>query len=134
LTQSSETSILEDANETLFRQVHPSQFPNGLPSSEAFVPSERDKYLLSTLRERVGPIEAYRRWTEDLGFVSVGTYGITVAEIQTESLTAIDDAEATSQPDHASVDFTSVPSKGQRKQIGRRLRDAAVARGCLHQP
>jgi ribosomal protein S18 acetylase RimI-like enzyme len=134
VNQSSETSILRNESETLLRQVHPTQYPNGCPSKEAFVPSERDKGLLSTLRETVGPEEAYRRWTEDQGRISVGTFGITVAEIQNESLTAIDDAEATSQPDHASVDFTSVSSKGQRRQIGRRLRDAAVARGCLFQP
>lgn len=133
MNKSSETSILQDENETLLRQVHPTLYPNGCPSKTAFVPSERDKGLLSTLREAVGPEAAYRRWTEE-GRISVGTFGISVAELQSENLTAIDDAEATAQPDHASVDFTSVPTKGQRSQIGRRLRDAAVARGCLFQP
>lgn len=131
MTQPPDAPVIREASETLLRQVHPSQFPHGEPSSEAFVPSERDKFLLSTLRERVGAQEAYRRWTEDLKKESVGTFGITVGEIESEGLMAVDDADAIAQPDHASVDFTAVPSKGKRKQIGRRLRDAAVSRGCL---
>jgi hypothetical protein len=134
MTQSSESPLILNKSETLFRQVHPTQFPNGQPSSEAFVPSEQDKFLLSTMREIVGPEEAHRRWTEDMEMQSVGTFGISVGEINEQGLTAVDDAEATSQPDHASVDFSSITSKGARKRIGRRLRDAAVSRGCLFQP
>lgn len=134
MTEYQESPLIADLKETLFRQVHPSQFLVDTPSSEAFVPSERDKYLLSTLRERVGPEEAHRRWTEDMQMKSVGTFGISVGEINSHGLTAIDDAAASAQADHASVDFTAVSSKGKRKQIGRQLRDAAMARGCLFHP
>lgn len=133
MTNPPKASRIKDS-ETLLRQVHPSQFPNGSPSSEAFVPSELDECLLSTMRERVGPEEAFRRWTVEQERKSVGTFGISVEEVDGEGLAALDDADLIQQPDHASVDFTMIPTKGKRKQIGRRLRDAAVARGCLYRP
>ena len=134
MTQHLAPPAIQDEKEILLRQVHPAQFPDGKPSKEAFVPSDRDEGMLSTLRERVGAKEAYRRWTEDHTRLSVGTFGIEVSEIHGENLTALDDAEFIPLADHASVDFTSVPTKGQRKQIGRRFRDAAVSRGCLFTP
>lgn len=129
----SEPSALTEAAEQLFRQVHPTQAPDGSPTSEAFVPSKTDQDLLSTSREVIGPQEAFRRWTEDRGYRSVGTYAVTVGEAAAEELSALDDAE-THGPDHASIDFRDVPSKGKKKQKGRKLRDAAVARGCLYTP
>lgn len=129
-----QSAIIADVDEMLFRQVHPTQFPDGQISSEAFKPSVRDKDMLSTLREHVGPEEAYRRWTEDKGFKSVGTYAVTVEEVTNEELRAIDDAAEMGEPDHASIDFTQIDGKGKKKQAGRMLRDAAAARGCLHRP
>ncbi|MFD7656018.1 hypothetical protein ACFV4N_18775 [Actinosynnema sp. NPDC059797] len=128
-----EDAVLTTATELLYRQVHPTQMPNGTMSSEAFNPSARDKDLLSTLREHVGPEEAYRRWTETNGFLSVGTYAVSVGEVDDQGLQAIDDA-ATTEPDHASIDYTSAQGKSERKRRSRKLRDAAVARGCLHRP
>ena len=111
-------------------------------TSEAFNPSTRDNLLLSTLRESVGPHEAHRRWTDDLGYKSVGTFGVSVEEIdgteqkmeegESFSLYAIDDASPV-RPDHASVVFQDM-TKGQRKQAARKLRDHALERGCLYQP
>lgn len=124
---------LGDPEELLLRQVHPKQTaPSGGPSSEAFVPSPRDNDLLSTLRGRVGPAEAHRRWVQDRGYASIGTYAVSIGEVAACELEAVDD-EATTEPDHASVDFSSLESKGKKKQTGRKLRDAAVERGCLHE-
>ncbi|WP_133794309.1 hypothetical protein [Actinokineospora alba] len=90
--------------------------------------------MLSTLRGHVGPDEAYRRWTEEKGFKSVGTYGVTVGEVVNENLKAVDDAAEVNEPDHVSIDFSQILSKARKKQAGRILRDAAKARGCLHAP
>lgn len=129
-----QTPRLTDADETLFRQVHPTQFPGGVISKEAFIPSVTDKGLLSTLREVIGAQEAHRRWVEDEERESVGTYGVTVAEVDEAGVLAIDDAVATATPDHASVDFTGLTSGGQKKKAARQLRDRATTRGCLYSP
>lgn len=123
---------LTDLEETLLRQVHPTQFLGGVISKEAFIPTETDKGLLSTLRESVGPQEAHRRWTEDAKKESVGTYGITVAEVEDAGLFALGDAVATNTPDHASVDFNGLTTGGQRKKVARQLRDCATSRACLY--
>jgi hypothetical protein len=99
--------------------------------SAAFTPSKRDAGMLSTLHGRVGPAEAYRRWTHDKGLDSVGTYGVDVGEVQDVGLSAVDDSQVT-EPDHVSIDFREVPTKGMLTQLGRKLRDAAKSRGCLH--
>lgn len=123
---------LQDQAEILYRQVHPKQTkPDGSPASVAFVPTERDEDLLSTHRQRIGPDEAYRRWTEELGHQSVGTYGIAVGEAVGIGLRALDD-ETPAIPDHASLDFSEVPSKGEKRQRGRKLKEFAAGRGCLH--
>lgn len=128
------TAVLTDDSEVLLRQVHPSHEiqTNAGISSEAFVPSEDDRDLLSTLRGRVDPAEAYRRWTEDLSHESLGTYGVAVGEVEGAGLRAIDDEGSAGVADHASIDFTALASKGQQKKRGRKLRDAAIQRGCLH--
>ncbi len=126
--------VLTDGNEELYRQVHPSHVtPDGVISKEAFIPSARDKDLLSTLRQRIGPAEAYRRWTEDQRYLSAGTFAITVHEVTMSGLRAIDD-EATTQPDHASVDFSSLATRGMKMKTARKLRDAAIERGCRYSP
>jgi hypothetical protein len=124
--------LLTDPDEALFRQIHPKHLSAGVISSEAFVPSPRDKDMLSTLRERIGPEAAYGRWV-DAGYESIGTYAVTVGEAIGAGLQIVDD-EADTEPDHASIDFSALASKGQKKQTGRRLRDAAVERGCQYTP
>lgn len=130
----STASRITDAGEVLLRQVHPTQRPGGVVSSEAFKPTATDAGLLSTLRGTVTPAEAYRRWIEEEKRLSVGTYGVSVEEVDGRGLAAIDDAAAMAKPDHASVDFTALPSGGRVKQAARQLRDLAVQRGSLHEP
>ena len=133
---------LTNQDEILLRQVHPSWLVDGAPTKAAFNPTPKDDKKLSTLREGVGAEGAYRRWTVNLERASVGTYGIAVAEVDATTferasdqvavgLLAVDDAAARGVPDHASVIFTDL-SKEQRVQAARKLRQHAVARGCLH--
>lgn len=136
---------LTDLGELLWRQVHPKQLTvAGDINKEAFNPSKLDDKMLSTLRERIGPAEAYRRWTEDLGKESIGTYAVTVGEVDGTSVTnqetgqtlflhAVADAAVRHTPDHASIIFTAL-SKGQREQAARKLREIAMRRGCQYAP
>lgn len=132
---------LDDQDEVLYRQVHPDFAKGEVVSKTAFLPTKAEDLMLSTLRGHVGPESAYDRWRAQKG-ETVGSYGITVAEVDGTqikdansddvfALYAVDDA-ATQGDDHASVVFTTLPSKGKREQAARKLRDHAVARGCLH--
>lgn len=123
---------LTDLDETLLRQVHPDHYPDGVLSKSAFMPGSVDNGKMSTHRERIGAAEAYRRWTVDLQKRSVGTYGVTVGEIVSAGLVALDD-EDVEVPDHASVDFTPYPGRSKREQLARKLREKALDRGCLYE-
>ena len=127
-------SRLADAVELLFRQVHPKQAPPEGMSKEAFIPNPDDAGRMSTHREAIGPIEAHRRYTEDEGRVSAGTWAVTVGEVDGVGAHALDDAAVMMKPDHASIDFNPLPTRGQWKKAGRKLRDAATARTCLYPP
>lgn len=133
---------LTNAEDLLLRQVHPSWLPNGVLTSAAFKPTAKDDKLLSTLHGSVGAEEAHRRWVEQPERTSAGTWGVKVGEIdgntftraadqQQVSLSALDDAEQRDEPDHVSIDFRDL-SKEQRGQAARKLKDHAIARGCLH--
>jgi predicted trehalose synthase len=129
-------TVITDRDEMLNRQVHPDLLhPVQIITSTAFTPSKSDAGMLSTLREAVAPSEAHRRWTEDLNRKSVGTWGVEVGEANDLDLICLDDACLPESPaDHASVDFSASRSKGQLRQLGRKLRDASVARGPLFVP
>lgn len=122
-----EPTPIDDVDEVLNRQV-PSvlwDHAQGRPMSTAFSPSTRDVGMMSTLRGRVDPQEAHRRYTEDLGYESLGTWGVQVGHAQDLNLECVDDGEIGALPsDHASVDFKSL-SRGARKVAGRKLRDLA---------
>lgn len=122
---------LTDVAEVLRRQVHPNWVKHdGTPMSTAFRPGRADEDLLSTLRERVAPDEAYHRHLAS-GLKSAGTWGVLVGSAQAGGAVALDDAEMDGNPpDHASVDCRSL-GKGAKERLGERLRDEAVARGCL---
>jgi len=122
---------LIDPAELLLRQVHPFQLlAGGKLSSVAFRPSSVDAGFLSTRREHIGAERAYREWKAD--HESAGTWALSVHEVENQSLSAIDDSSEVGQPEgHVSVDFNG-NSPGMREKKGRRLRDSAHQRGCLH--
>ncbi|WP_207555732.1 hypothetical protein [Intrasporangium flavum] len=123
---------IDDLDEVLLRQVHPVHLDeDAVVQSVAFNPSREHQGLLSTLRERVGAEEAYRRH-KDAGLASAGTWGVSVREADENSLPCLDDEHLPdSPPDHASIDFSALSRKGAVR-AAKLLRDAAVARGCLH--
>jgi hypothetical protein len=125
---------LSNAAELLFRQVHPTQAPPEGMSKEAFIPNPDDAGRMSTHREAIGAAEAFRRYTEEEGRVSAGTWAVTVGEVDDVGAHALDDALVMKKPDHASIDFNPLATKGQWKRAARKLRDAATARTCLYTP
>lgn len=129
-----DASRLAVGAELLFRQVHPKQAPPEGMSKEAFIPNPADAGRVSTHREAIGPGEAYRRHTEEEGRESAGTWAVTVSEVDGVGARALDDAAVMMKPDHASIDFNPLPTKGQWKKAARKLRDAAAARTCLYAP
>ena len=71
------------ASTLLLRQVHPNFFPNGVLSSQAFVPFPKDEGKLSVYdSEMISVEEAYKHYTEDLGNQSSGVWGITCLEVE----------------------------------------------------
>lgn len=134
-THEGEPYRLTDPDEVLLRQVHPDQVEGGGISKVPFLPRRGDNSMVSTLRGYVSPEEAYRRHTEDHGHESVGTWGVAVGEGEEHGVPSWDDSCLPESPaDHASLDYAQHPAVNQRARVARKLRDAAVARGCLFAP
>lgn len=127
---------LDDNDEVLFRQVHPSLYDNGQPASAQFAPSAKDDNKLSVDRSKMTtPRESHTLFTSN-GFKSTAVYGVSVGEFGDEGLQCYSDPlEATetlaANAAHAYADF-SASSQSQNKKIAKRLRNKAVKRGRLH--
>jgi len=77
-------------SDLFFRQVHPSWVGvNGELQSRSFVPTQKDKGLLSVDdSRRTSAEDSFKHFTETLGFQSAGTWAISTEEIsQHEKLT-----------------------------------------------
>lgn len=125
--------MLTEPEEVLLRQVHPvMRNSDGVISSYAFWADGSHNSLLSTRREHIGAQRAFEDWTKD--HESLGTWGISVAEVHAIQLSAFDDSAGEDTPEgHASVDYRAHHAAVQRKKA-RLLRDAAVSRTCLFPP
>lgn len=125
-----------------YRQVNPNWLSNGVPNSQAFGPMPKDKDLLSVDDSSVvSAIDAWRHFTQKLGFQSVGTWAVSLAEVEgAQDLVVCSspllDAEDTDKnnPAHCHVDFSQVSSKSQKKLKAQLLALKASARGCLYEP
>jgi len=127
--------VIMDLTEVLLRQVHPIHYPNGVLSSGAFRPGPEHNLMLSTHRNRIGAAESYRRWTEELGYESVGTWGVTVGEADELDLPALADEVLPEVPDdHASVNFAVCETDSQVKRKAKELRKHAVNRTQIYSP
>lgn len=120
-----------DVEEVLRRQVHPSFFDRGEPSSQAFRPTKKDAGCLSTRREAMPPKDAFEAHI-DAGFASAGTWGISVGEVLAVELRVVDDSELPSVPPcHAYIDFRGKSDK-QTERAAKALKRKAITRGCLY--
>lgn len=128
---------LEEGDELLYRQIHPSWVHDGKVSSQAFWPTEKDKGELSTSRSsKVSAKEAYDYHVETMSLQSDGAYAVSVAEVAGAGLVAVDDSATSTElpPGHAFIDFKPVTSTNQRKRLGGTLRDCAEPRGWQYKP
>lgn len=130
-------------SESLFyRQVNPSWLANGVPCSQAFGPTPKDEDKLSVDdAAKVSAEGAWQHFTGKLGLRSVGTWAVSMAEVQeagdlvlASSPQVVKEDTAKNNPAHCHIDFSQVHSKGQKKRKAQHLAMKATARGCLYQP
>lgn len=125
-----------DPEELLFRQIHPNFLEKGQPSSDRFRPSAGDQNLMSVDRGVLTTAAASHALYNANGRVSAAVFGLSVADLATESVTCKsdplgDNAGQQANSAHALADY-SVHSEKAQKNVAKRLKLRAVARGCLH--
>jgi len=127
---------LDEADEVLFRQIHPNFFENSHPGSPQFAPTPKDEGKLSVDRSSLTDAAGAHALFTGNGFESAAVYGLTVAEFNAESLPCYSDplkaaGTLAANPAHAYADFATF-NANQHKKIAKRLRNVAVKRGRLH--
>jgi hypothetical protein len=124
-------TLLTEHSEILYRQVHPSWIDGGVPTSQAFTPSPKDKGELSIARSSLTTAEAaHKHYTTVLGCASAGSWAITVGEADKAALESFGDP-LSNDPAHGFVDFRGL-SKNEAKRRGTLLAARARERGRLH--
>lgn len=118
----------------LYRQVNESWLQLGVPSSQTFRPTQKDKGKPSVYDGDiiVSAVAAYIHWTQELKLKSVGVLAVTEAECSARNLPAITDGIPF--PAHATIDFTQCQSSGEIKRLAGELTKISVARGWQHVP
>ena len=117
----------------LFRQINPEWVDAGVTTSQAFKPTSKDNGRLSVDDASLIMAEdAYKRYTECQGLVSVGVLAVTVAECNQQHLPTVPDPR-TCQPSHAVIDFSN-HSSNQIRKMAQRLKHFAIERGWQYQP
>lgn len=118
-------------NQTLLlRQVHPSFFPDGEISSQAFFPFPKDDGKLSVYDgDQITAEESHRHYTGQ-GLESIGVWAVNGEEVVSVGLTYRSDPVEGNDA-HAVVDFCSLAEKECRK-LAKRLKRFAADRGSLY--
>lgn len=146
---------LSNPEELLFRQVHPKALVLGQPAHGAFAgepevwsfkPKENENFTISVSRSTLTTAAAAHSHYTSLGRESAGVWAVSVSEVLANSLAAYWDP-LHNDPAHSGVDYRSVvptgsatkaPSKGEINRAitfaAKKLRDAAVVRGCQFAP
>jgi hypothetical protein len=121
----------QDRAELLYRQVHPSWIADGIPSSQAFNPTKKDKGKLSiALGSKTTAEGAFLHHVDVLGFASTGTWAITVGEASDAGRNAFEEP-LDDDPAHGFVDFQGL-TRGAAERAAKILVARACVRGCLH--
>lgn len=115
----------------LLRQVHPSFFPDGEISSQAFFPFPKDDGKLSVYdSDQITAEASHQHYTATLGLESVGVWAVSCAETVSVGLTYQPDPVA-GNPAHAIIDFGTLAEKECRK-LAKKLKKFAVDRGSQY--
>lgn len=116
----------------LLRQVHQSFIRHGRITSQVFKPTPKDNKQLSVYDgDQITPENAWIHYTVQLSLPSIGVVAVTFAECINQGLRIIPDPSAF--PEHVLIDFTGLTNK-QIKDVAKRLRSKAIARGWLYRP
>ena len=123
-------SILRERSELLWRQWHPVFEDDGVPTDQVFRPNSSDHGMLSVRRAAIMTADEAMADHVRLGLKSIGTWSLTVQDVEAESLTrVVDDAACPGSPvGHAYVDFRHM-KKPEAKIAAARLKAAAMKRG-----
>ena len=130
------TNNLSEDEDVLFRQVHPNFIQDGIPSSQPFVPTQKDNSKLSVDRSKLTNAEAaFDRFIES-GQFSDAVYGVTVAEFATQGVECfsdpiVDPDPKLSNPTHAYANYSPFSVNAQKNKA-KRIKQHALARGRLH--
>lgn len=129
---------IDDADEIMFRQVHPILCQAGTVASSAFMPTEDDQGQMSVDRGSLTTPKASFDLYRENGRQSAAVYGVSVGEFIAESILCHPDPlpateKLKANPAHAFADYNGIGAN-QRKKKAQRLRTAALRRGLLHPP
>jgi hypothetical protein len=120
----------QDTN-LFLRQVHPNHFDGVNPNSVAFSPTPKDDDKLSVDDEtKASPQDSWNHFTKTLGYQSVGTWAVTLAEVKEAELQIVSDP-LVNNPAHCAIDYSVLSTKGQKKKRAQQLAIRASQRGCL---
>lgn len=124
---------LTNAGEVLFRQIHPSFVENGVPSSQPFKPTEKDQNQLSLDRSSLTTAAKSHALYLESGLSSEAVFGLTVGEFTSETINCQSDPlkGPPANPAHTLADYSAFTGN-QQKNIAKRLKLKALARGRLH--
>jgi hypothetical protein len=127
---------ISNADEIMFRQVHPTLYQAGAVASSAFMPTEDDQGQMSVDRESLTTPKASFDLYRENGRQSAAVYGVSVGEFtaegipcQADPLPATENLKA--NPAHAYADYEGIGTN-QRRKKAQRLRTTALRRGLLH--
>lgn len=129
---------LESDDEVLFRQVNPSFYDKGEPSSQPFMPTSKDENKLSVDRSGLTDAKQSYELFVGNGYKSSAVYGLSVGEFKHEDLPSVSDPIPASpgkaaNPAHAYANYSNHSAQEQKRKA-KRLKHLAISRGCLYQP
>ncbi|MFV9634860.1 hypothetical protein [Mycobacterium neumannii] len=120
-------NFLPPSSMLLYRQISPGKVKSDGPGKSNFVPENGRE--LSTRREEVTAKGAHDAYVAE-GGQSVGTWGVTVAEVHNAGLEPFDDEHINENPPyHATIWFPENLTRGQQERYARELHTRARQRG-----
>ena len=111
----------------LHRQIHPSWVLPGHVSSQAFKPFPKDRKCLSVHNgDMITAEDAWRYYTDELGFTSIGVLAVSCDDCADRDLPVEPDPNP--HPAHVVIDFTAC-SNTQVEKKAKQLTAIAMKRG-----
>lgn len=128
---------LNDPDEILFKQVHPTFYVGGKLGSPAFTPNPEDNGKASSDRASlVSAKDAHHHFTNHLKKQSSCVFGVSVGEYGSKNIECFEDplpanGSIPANPAHCLSDYSAY-SKNQQKVVAKKLKIFAEKRGIQH--